>query len=277
MQRTLSEYDDRVESLHLVGEDRIDEYSRPDRRLPKIFLSMLAMALFAGGLWFAYVQGTRHPAPGVQAGVQGDVQGDGVALIRADERPTKVKPDQPGGMAIPDQNVSLYNEKPGGAQVENLLPAAPQPMPRPAPAPKEAAVAPPPIPPAPAAPVASSPASAPAAAPAASSPAKPAAKAAPQPKQPASVAAPAAPPGKGPIQLRLASLRSPEAAREEWARLKRENSDLLGNLTAVAVRTDLGDQGIYYRIQAGSFGDAAAAEKLCGELKRRKLGCILAR
>jgi hypothetical protein len=45
----------------------------------------------------------------------------------------------------------------------------------------------------------------------------------------------------------------------------------------VAVRTDLGDQGIYYRIQAGSFGDAAAAEKLCGELKRRKLGCILAR
>jgi hypothetical protein len=77
--------------------------------------------------------------------------------------------------------------------------------------------------------------------------------------------------------LRLASLRSPEAAREEWARLKRENSDLLGSLTAVAVRTDLGDQGIYYRIQAGSFGDAAAAEKLCGELKRRKLGCILAR
>ena len=258
MHQTLSDYDDRDDGLHLVGEDRGDELSRPDRRLPKIFLSLLAMALFAGGLWFAYVQGTRHPAPGVQ--------GDGVALIRADERPTKVKPDQPGGMAIPDQNVSLYNEKPGGAQVENLLPAAPQPMPRPAPAPKEAAIAPPPTPPAPAAPVARPPASAPAAAPAAGSP-----------KQPAPVAAAAAPAGKGPIQLRLASLRSPEAAREEWARLKRENSDLLGNLTAVAVRTDLGDQGIYYRIQAGSFGDAAAAEKLCGELKRRKLGCILAR
>ena len=278
MHQTLSDYDDRDDGLHLVGEDRGDEFSRADRRLPKIFLSLLAMALFAGGLWFAYVQGTRHPA----AGVQGGVQGDGVALIRADERPTKVKPDQPGGMAIPDQNVSLYNEKPGGAQVENLLPAAPQPMPRPAPAPKEAAVAPPSVAPAPAAPMASPPASAPPAAPAASLPAKPAAKAAPQPqpRQPApaaAAAAPAAPAGKGPVQLRLASLRSPEAAREEWARLKRENSDLLGNLTAVAVRTDLGDQGIYYRIQAGSFGDAAAAEKLCGELKRRKLGCILAR
>jgi hypothetical protein len=77
--------------------------------------------------------------------------------------------------------------------------------------------------------------------------------------------------------VRLGSLRSPEAARDEWARLKRENPDLLGKLTAVAVRTDLGNQGIYYRIQAGSFGDAAAAEKLCGDLKRRKLGCILAR
>ena len=67
-----------------------DEYSRPDRRLPMIFLTVLAMAVFAGGLWFAYVQGTRHPA------VAGP--GDAVPLIRADERPTKVKPDQPGGM-----------------------------------------------------------------------------------------------------------------------------------------------------------------------------------
>jgi len=274
MRQTYSEYHDPDERLGLVGEDRADEFSRPDRRLPTMLLTVLVMALLAGGLWFAYVQGTRHPT----AGVQGSAQGDGVALIRADERPTKVKPEEPGGMAIPDQNVSLYNEKPGGAPVEKLLPAAPQPMPRPASAPKEAAVAPPPVSPAPqAAPVTGPPAAASAAAPVASSPAKPAAKTAPPPKQPAPAPVAAAPAGKGPIQLRLASLRSPEAAREEWARLKRENSDLLGNLTAVAVRTDLGDQGIYYRIQAGSFGDAAAAEKLCGELKRRKLGCILAR
>ena len=69
----------------------------------------------------------------------------------------------------------------------------------------------------------------------------------------------------------------PDAARDEWTRLKQENADLLGKLSGVAVRTDLGDKGVYYRIQAGSFGDAAAAERLCGELKRRNLGCILAR
>ena len=49
MHQTLSDYDDRDDSLHLVGEDRGGEFARPDRRLPKILLSMLAMALFAGG------------------------------------------------------------------------------------------------------------------------------------------------------------------------------------------------------------------------------------
>src|SRR6266852_3725127 len=128
MRQTYSEYHDPHEGLGLVGEERADEFARPDRRLPAMLLTVVAMAVFAGGLWFAYVQGTRHPAV--------SAPGDPVPLIRADERPTKVKPDQPGGMAIPDQNVSLYNEKPGGAAVEKLLPASEQPMQRPAPRPR---------------------------------------------------------------------------------------------------------------------------------------------
>jgi len=276
MRQTYSEYDDPDEGMGLVGEERAEEFSRPDRRLPTMLLTVLAMALFAGGLWFAYVQGTRH------AGVT--AAGEGVPLIRADDHPAKVKPDQPGGMAIPDQNVSLYNEKPGTAPVEKLLPAAEQPMPRPAPAAKEA-VPPPPAAsaPPPGAHSASAPAAVSPAPPAAPPAAKAVAKAAPKPASaPAREAAltlgAAAPAGKAsPVQIQLASLKSPEAAREDWARLKRDNADLLGKLTAVAVRTDLGDKGIYYRILAGSFGDAAAAEKLCGELKRRNLGCVLAR
>jgi hypothetical protein len=272
MRQTYSEYHDPDDGIGLVGEERTDEFSRPDRRLPTMLLTVLAMALFAGGLWFAYVQGTRHAAV--------TAPGDAVPLIRADEHPTKVKPDQPGGMAIPDQNVSLYNEKPGAAPVEKLLPAAEQPMPRPAPGARETVASAPPAASAPA-PAAVSPAPQPAA--------KAAAKAAPKPavtapaKEAALTLAAAAPAGKAspgkasPVQIQLASLKSPEAAREDWARLKRDNPDLLGKLTAVAVRTDLGDKGIYYRVLAGSFGDAVAAEKLCGELKRRNLGCVLAR
>jgi outer membrane biosynthesis protein TonB len=270
MRQALGGYDDRDDGYGLIGEERADEAPPPrDRRLPMLLLSVVAMALFAGGLWFAYVQGTRHPAT--------LARGDGVPLLRADDRPTKVRPDQPGGMNVPDQNVSLYNEKSGGPSVEKLLPAPEQPLPRPAPLPKEvAAKEVPTAPPAAAAPPA------PVAEPAVRTAAKvaPAAAKAAAPAKPAAAATPAtatSPDKAGPIQIRLGSLRSPEAAREEWAKLKRDNPDLLGMLSAVAVRTDLGDKGIYYRIQAGSFADAAAAERLCGELKRRNLGCILAR
>src|SRR6266446_10120904 len=140
MRQTYSDYRDHDEGIGLVGEERADEYARPDRRLPTMLLTVLAMALFAGGLWFAYVQGTRHPAV--------TAAGDAVPLIRADERPTKVKPDQPGGMTIPDQNVSLYNERPGGTPVEKLLPAPEQPMPRPASGAKETTLLEPPSAPA---------------------------------------------------------------------------------------------------------------------------------
>jgi SPOR domain len=290
MRQHLGEYEDYQDSPELMGEDRADEYYRPHRRWPAGLLTIFAMVVFAGGLWFAYVQGTRHPAP--------TSSGDGVPLLRADDRPTKVKPDQPGGMSVPDQNVSLYSEKPGGAPVEKLLPGPEQPMARPAAPPKEAAAPPPPIPgplaSAPAAAPTDSAASAPAAAPApAERPsAASAAKAAPRPapaakettavKEAAAIlgAAPSAsanPKTGGEVRVQLGALRSAEAARNEWARLKREQPKLLGKLSAVAVRADLGDKGIFYRIQAGPLSDGAAAERLCGELRQRKLGCTLAR
>ena len=268
MRQALGDYDDRNDDVELVGDDRAEEFGRPERRLPMVLLALGAMAVFAGGLWFAYVQGTHHPAAQAQAA------GDKVPLIRADDAPSKVRPDQPGGMPIPDQNVSIYNEKPGGPTVEKLLPAPEQPLPRPAPAPPPAAAAPS-APPAPNPQVIVAPAVPPAApavgAAASAHPSPPAAR----PK--AAAAAPSAAAKHGPIRLQLGSLRSPDAARAEWARLKREQPELLGKLTAVAVKADLGEKGIYYRIEAGQFADAAAANRLCGELRRRNLGCSLAR
>jgi outer membrane biosynthesis protein TonB len=281
MRQSASHYADNIygqpeDDYGLVGEARPEDYQqehpRRDRRLPAILLTVAAMALFAGGLWFAYVQGTKH-APVAAA------QRDGVPLLRADDRPTKMKPEQPGGMKVPDQNVSLYNDKPAGAQVEKLLPQPEQPMARPVSPPE---LAPPP----PTASPAAQPAAAVPAVPApAAAPAKPTAKAATEAKPPAPPKPAAAPTpktaastsGNGSVEVRLASVRTPESARDEWARLKRENADLLGNLRANAVPVDLGEKGLYYRIQAGPFADAAAAERLCAELKKRNHGCILAR
>src|SRR5438309_1646397 len=103
----------------------------------------------------------------------------------------------------------------------------------------------------------------------------------------------AAPPGKTPsaqtappktaatgaagTRLQLGSVRSEDAARQEWERIKRKNADLLGTLSATPIRADLGDKGIYYRIQTGPVADQAAAERICSELKQRSIGCIIAR
>jgi hypothetical protein len=267
MQQHLGEYEEEGnEPLGLVGDERLDEFVRPRRRLPAILLTIVVMAVFAGGLWFLYQQGGRRTA---ETG-----PGDAVPLIRADDKPTKIKPDQPGGMVIPDQNASIYNDKPGTPGVEKLLPPPEQPMARPV-APKEPAAT--------AGPIAFPPAAAPAQPPATTPAPRQPAAATPAPKAPAKPevkATQANAPMKslpaGPARIQLAALRSPEAAKDEWARLKREHPELLGKLTAVAVRADLGDKGVWYRVQTQEFSDGAAAERLCADLKKQKVGCSLA-
>ena len=240
------------------------------------------MSVFAGGLWFAYFEGARHRG--------GSDDNGAIPLIRADAQPIKVKPAEPGGMHIPDRNMLIYGEGPGRPEVEHLLPPPEQPMALP--------VSPPPGPPATSAPqtaAASAPvtpaglaaaAAAPAAAlgagtarpaePIVASPANPR-LASPQAQQARPQSArPQLEPAGG-LRLQLGAVRSAGMARAEWDRLKRTNPDLLGHLTAVAVRADLGDRGVYYRIQTGPIADAAIAERVCGELRQRRLGCIIVR
>ncbi|HEY1261062.1 MAG TPA: SPOR domain-containing protein [Stellaceae bacterium] len=241
----------------LYAEPR-EETPPQSRRLLTIAVGLGVMVLFAGGLWLAYVAGTRHAGGGSAADVP---------LIRADARPDKVKPDKPGGMQIPDRNMLIYGEDRN--MVEHLLPPPEQPMARPAPPPAQAAAPPPPEPVA-----------------APEAPASPSPKAAPAQKAGASsgiasVRKPesgrASPVKAGHVRLQLAAVRSEEVARREWDRIKRKNHDLLGNLTASAIRADLGDKGVYYRIQTAPVGDLAAADRICGALKERNVGCIVVR
>lgn len=281
MRQRLGDYEQEDNFLGVVSDDRAVELSEQRRLLPTALITVTAMAVFAGGLWFAYVQGTHH-APTPQAASASD---GNVPLIRADQRPIKIKPDQPGGMEVPDRDKLVFSEKSGGPPVERLLPPAERP--EPLPTPKQALAAPPPVP---AGPVISTSPTAPAETgpiirpandasaqgrPVAAnpSPAKPAVAA----KSAAAVTATPAAATAGGIRVQLGSLRSPEAARDEWQRLKRINSDLLGKLTAVAVRAEVPDKGTYYRVEAGPLADGAAASQLCGELKKRNLGCTIVR
>jgi cell division septation protein DedD len=246
---------------------------RSRRRLYGVIAAVVVMTLSSGGLYLFYREGARRP-------------GGEAPLIQADQRAVKTRPEQPGGMKILNQDTMIYN--PGRqAPAERLLAPPEEPMVRPAPPP-----APPPVEEEPSAPLAAAPAvvaapalpepeapssmpvAAPVAPPAPALVTPPPAVAAVAPAKPAPKP-PAAPAAAGGYRLQIGALRTDDAARKEWERLKHIHADLLGGLGSVTSRADLRDRGTFYRIQAGPILDAAKAERLCSELKRRNVGCIL--
>jgi hypothetical protein len=249
------------------GEQSYTQRSR--RRLYAVIIAMLVMTASGGAVWLFHREGAQR-------------MGGEAPLIQADQRAVKVRPEQPGGMKIPNQDTMIYNPGRGSGQAERLLPPPEAPMARPVPPPPEPSVTAVPEPAA--APPSPAPEATPASAAALAAPVTPPAAAAPVVAPPpvaaaATVPAPAPAPSHatGGYRLQIGALRSEEAARKEWERLKHIHSDLLGGLTAATSRADLGDRGIYFRIQAGPIADASKAEKICNDLKRRNVGCILVR
>src|SRR5215470_18682568 len=93
---------------------------RGGRRIVRLVLVALVMAVFAGGLWVAYSAMRGHG-------------GGEVPLIRADGRPTKTRPEQPGGMAIRALDKGVFDMGRNQTGVEKLLPPPDAPLPRPTP------------------------------------------------------------------------------------------------------------------------------------------------
>jgi len=254
----------------------------------------------AGAIYFAYNKGKQA----------GGSAGGAIPLIRADQDPTKRKPDDAGG-SVPDQDKLVYNPNdPNAAKFERLLPPPEQPLPKPTPAPDAAAplpvqdvapvAAPQAAPPTASAGLATESASqqanttgmmtAPAGAKAVAGieipPAPPVQEAQAPTGKPVALApkaphaAPASTPtvnpaASGPLRVQIAATKDEASARAEFARLQKAHADLLGNLSATVVKADLGDKGTFYRIQAGPLVDRAQADKLCAQLKPLGIGCIV--
>jgi cell division septation protein DedD len=96
-------------------------------------------------------------------------------------------------------------------------------------------------------------------------------------KQVAAAPAPTQPIGAKAYKIQLSAVRSDAAARTEWDKLKKAHTSVLGRLTLNVEKADLGQKGIYYRIQAGPFADRAAADAACQELTRQKASCLVVR
>jgi cell division septation protein DedD len=263
---TNRDLDNDEDQVRFEGHDR-DEAPR-SRWLP-IVTAVFALLGFAGIVWYAYHWGA------------GSVPPEELPVIRAQEEPSKIKPESPGGLEVPYQETQALNQiqpDPEKPQVERLLPPPETPLVPPTEAPStavETAAAAPetpapetsaaqePIEVAPV-PVPAVPSTAEAATPAPSVPAAP--KAAPT--QTASATS-------GDYVIQLASLTAKDRATAEWARLQKGFPTLLGDRQLVVVTADLGSRGTFFRVQAGFFPDRASADAACAQLKARGQDCLV--
>lgn len=97
---------------------------------------------------------------------------------------------------------------------------------------------------------------------------KPAAAAKPKP-----VAVQAA--DSGTFMVQLAASRSRALARGVYANLQKNYTDALGRRDPLILRVDLGDKGIYYRVNVPGFDGRTAAANFCADLKKRGQDCLV--
>ena len=238
------------------------------RRTLAAFVVAVALGGFSAIVWYSFTKGQDENLEAL------------VPLIKAENKPIKVRPEKPGGMEVPNQDKLVYSRMNPGERpppVEKLLPLPEAPVAKPAASPEDgstgnakkvAAAAPT--------------AEGPAAAKSKSQPALPAPKIAglekgkkeeAMAKAGAELAVIA--PALGGYAIQLAALRSRDRAQEHWRKLRQAHGDILGNLTHTVVTADLGDRGTFYRLRAGRLPDRAAAERLCAKLAARKIGCLV--
>jgi hypothetical protein len=292
-----------ADRIEMEGNERLpvsEGGARPPwgRRILTLLIAVAAIGGFAMVVVYSYEQ-SGDPATEKTAPV-----------ITAQAGPTKVRPDSPGGMSVPNQDKQIYGQIDSARmpeKVERLLPP-PEPVLIPPPSAPATAMPPPPaaepdraarematVEPAagkadkperaapprktaePAMKLAAKPPSSP---PAAGRPT--ATASAPPPAMPEKAATAKAPPAAvaslgASWRIQIASLRTEEAAKTAWSRLSKKNGDLLGKLQHRIVRIDLAGKGTFYRLQAGPVGDASEAKALCSRVKQRKIGCLVVR
>ena len=202
-------------------------------------------------------------------------------LITEEHPPEKVKPENPGGMEIPQQDASVYDhlDKNAPQAPEKLMPTAEAPV---------ATVAPMTSGPTPTTPP-STPATLPDSLATANSPPAPTPVEKPIPvvssqndaaelAKIVQSAAATTPISTGPdmnARIQLGAVSNPDAAKAEWARLQSKyGDDALKGLQSHFAEVNLGDKGDFVRIQTEAMTEADAQAR-CQKLKLSNQACIV--
>ena len=239
--------------------DASDEEDEGRRRPLYMFAIFVLIFFFAGLVFLAYKQGLKQGSEGQPP------------IIRADTSPIKGTPTNPGGMEIPHQDRSVYDQMSGSGEpatdddTEHLLPKAEEPMAMAAPeTPAPAATTTAPVEPAPvsAAPVA------------------PVEQAAPVTNAPVVAAKPVeaatattTASATGGFVVQLAAFRDEPSALAAFKKLQKKYPSL-ASLSADVQKADLGAKGIYYRLRAG-YIDKSSATALCADLSGKGQACFV--
>ncbi len=243
-----------------------------------VMVSIAAIASFGSVVWWAHNQDVKAGGRGLEP-----------LVVQAPVTPSRVKPENAGGLVPPNQDKEVFNRIAPGAvatQPEKLLPSAEVPklppagLPAPAAAKPEVIAAKTPTP-------VQTPATGPGTGPAPATAAPPPAQVPPATAQPAVATTPASTEAgpsiaslienmSGPTggwRVQIAAVKSEDVAKSTWARLQSAHGDVLANLRMQAVRVDLGEKGVWYRVQAGPL-DEKQAQSVCSTLKGRRADCV---
>jgi len=275
-----------------------DEYYRGRGRMSGgsplgLIVGVAVGAAVAGGAaWFALKDRAVNGLPTTDGGVP---------VIKAEPSPYKIKPENPGGLQVANQDKTVYDrvaKSNAPNRVENLLPPPEQPKAPPKAehnaAPRQPAVARSPLeerrdelaemiaklekkepPPG----SENAPAQPPVPGDAVVAPQQAAVPGADEPRKdvpvPPSPPAPMSPASPGTVLVQLAAAKSEESALAEWNRVKSKHGELLAKLSPTVVRADLGERGVFYRLRAGTLPDRTAAEALCAALTAQGEACLV--
>jgi cell division septation protein DedD len=205
-----------------------------------------------------------------------------VPVIHAEDKPIKVKPQDRGGMDVPNQDKLIYDRmaaKKDEPEPERLLPPPEQAQTPPPPATTAPAPiansGPVPALSAPLPPAVTAPAPVPALTKAQPAPAPQATKPAPTVAAPVAVPPVAKGTAGGGWVVQLGAVHSDAEAKAEWNRLKGIHPELAG-LSPEIERVDIPGKGLFWRVRGGPL-EEAQARVLCASLSKQGQGCLVAK
>ena len=74
--------------------------------------------------------------------------------------------------------------------------------------------------------------------------------------------------------IQLGSFREADDVKNYWQKIQKHYTHLLKKLSYLSEKADLGEQGIFYRLQVGPFKNEREARKLCQDLIELKQRCF---